>query len=94
MKTLGALVDRAGVQAAILSTAFPPGVQEKVETITGWVTSIITALAVIGLLIIGGTMFFQNRRGEGSETGGRLGWWAAGCVLIGAAAQIANALIA
>ncbi|WP_270973910.1 TrbC/VirB2 family protein [Trueperella pyogenes] len=79
------------LSAIAVDPAQPPGT-EGIQTIIGWVAWIATALGVVGIIIVGITMFFQNRRGEGGEAAGKLGWVLAGLVLITAASAIVGAL--
>lgn len=79
------------LSAIAVDPAQPPGT-EGILTIIGWVAWVATALGVVGIIIVGITMFFQNRRGEGGEAAGKLGWVLAGLVLITAASAIVGAL--
>ncbi|MDV6239405.1 TrbC/VirB2 family protein [Trueperella bernardiae] len=79
------------LSAIAVDPAQPPGT-EGIQTIIGWLAWIATALGVVGIIIVGVTMFFQNRRGEGGEAAGKLGWVLAGLVLITAASAIVGAL--
>lgn len=79
------------LSAIAVDPAQPPGT-EGIQTIIGWLAWIATALGVAGIIIVGVTMFFQNRRGEGGEAAGKLGWVLAGLVLITAASAIVGAL--
>lgn len=69
----------------------PPGTG-GIQTIIGWVAWVATALGVVGIIVVGITMLFQNRRGEGGEAAGKLGWVLAGLVVITAASAIVGAL--
>ncbi|QOR45473.1 TrbC/VirB2 family protein [Trueperella pecoris] len=69
----------------------PPGT-EKVFTVINWVAWVGTALGVLGIIIVGITMLFQNRRGEGGEAAGKLGWVLAGLILISSASAIVGVL--
>ncbi|WIM07992.1 TrbC/VirB2 family protein [Trueperella bernardiae] len=79
------------LSAIAVDPAQPPGT-EGIQTIIGWLAWIATALGVVGIIIVGVTMFFQNRRGEGGEAAGKLGWVLAGLVLITAASAIVGSL--
>ena len=79
------------LSAIAVDPAQPPGT-EGIQTIIGWFAWIATALGVVGIIIVGITMFFQNRRGEGGEAAGKLGWVLAGLVLITAASAIVGVL--
>ena len=79
------------LSAIAVDPAQPPGTG-GIQTIIGWLAWIATALGVVGIIIVGVTMFFQNRRGEGGEAAGKLGWVLAGLVLITAASAIVGAL--
>jgi len=71
----------------------PGGLENKVQDVVNWIATIATMLSVVGVIIVGITMALAARRGEGSEVAARLGWVAAGCVLIGTSAAIVNALV-
>lgn len=79
------------VRAIDINPAQPPGTG-NIQTIIGWVAWIGTTLGVVGIIVVGITMFFQNRRGESGEAAGRLGWVLGGLILITAASAIVGAL--
>ncbi|GAA3736855.1 hypothetical protein [Micromonospora maritima] len=68
----------------------PPG-SDKILTILGWVKWIVTAVAVGGAMFIGAKMAIAHRRGDDTNTSA-LGWWLAGCVLLGVGPQLVDAL--
>ncbi len=70
----------------------PPGT-EGLTTILGWIAWGVTFLCVVGVFFVAGSMAFAHRRGEGSESVGKLGWVLGAAVLIGAAGPVVNALI-
>ena len=74
-----------------LDAVAPPGA-DKIQTVVNWLSWIGNTLAIVGIIIVAITMFFQNKRGEGGESGSRLGWVMAGLILLGAASGIATAL--
>lgn len=78
--------------SAILTAPIAPPGADKIDLITNWVMWIAYALGIVAVIIAGGVMMFQNRRGEGSEAAARLGWVAAGLIVIGSAAAIVKAL--
>ncbi|MET7074244.1 hypothetical protein ABZS16_04475 [Trueperella pyogenes] len=69
----------------------PPGT-EKVLTVINWAAWVGTALGVLGIIIVGITMLFHNRRGEGGDAAGKLGWVLAGLILISSASTIVGVL--
>ena len=68
----------------------PPGA-DKILTILGWAKWLVTAVAVGGALFIGAKMAIAHRRGDDTNMSA-LGWWLAGCVLLGVAPQVVDAL--
>jgi hypothetical protein len=70
----------------------PPG-SDKFLKIGSWVLYIVSALCVIGLLIVGGRMATEFSHGEMSQHGKRLGAVMAGIIVIGASSGITGALI-
>ncbi|MEU4337599.1 hypothetical protein AB0F59_23590 [Micromonospora lupini] len=68
----------------------PPG-SDKILTILGWVKWLVTAVAVGGAMFIGAKMAIAHRRGDDTNTSA-LGWWLAGCVLLGVGPQLVDAL--
>lgn len=69
----------------------PPGM-EGLTTVIGWVGWGVLILCVIGVLITAGMMAVANRRGEGGEHAGRLGFVLVATVLVGAAGGLVGAL--
>jgi len=69
----------------------PPGM-EGLTTVIGWAGWIVLILCVIGVLITAGMMAVSNRRGEGGEHAGRLGFVLVATVLVGAAGGLVGAL--
>jgi type IV secretory pathway VirB2 component (pilin) len=80
--------------AGLLPQEPPPGVQEKVQKVTGWVKWIATSICVLGVVIAGAMMAIGQRRGEGGEHAARLGWVIAGAILITASTHLIDALAA
>jgi len=70
----------------------PPG-SDKLLTIGRWALWCVSALCVIGLLIVGAKMSTEFTHGEMSQHGKRLASVLAGIILIGSASGIAGALI-
>jgi len=70
----------------------PPG-SENLLKIGRWVLWGVTALCVIGLLVVGGRMAVEHSHGEMSTHGKRFGAALIGCIVVGAASAIAAALI-
>ena len=68
----------------------PAGVADKVNNllyVLRWVGGVV---AMIGLVMVGMSWMISHRRAAGGEKAGPLGWWAAGALLVGAAASIAG----
>jgi hypothetical protein len=82
----------AGVVPDFGTAQAPPG-SDKLLIIGKWVLWIVSALCVIGLLLVGGKMATEFNHGEMSQHGKRLGAVMAGIILIGASSGIAGALI-
>jgi hypothetical protein len=68
----------------------PPGA-EKILTVLSWAKWLVTAAAVAGAMFIGAKMAVAHRRGDDTNTSA-LGWWLAGCVLLGVGPQLVDAL--
>lgn len=71
----------------------PDGVENKVNTVVDWVTAIAISVCILGVIIAGAMMAIGQRRGEGGEHAARLGWVLAGCIVIGTASAVVNALV-
>lgn len=81
-------------QAPNAKAAAPPGeAGANLTEILGWATWIAMGVCVLGVVIAGGTMAVAHRGGGGGESASRLGWVAAGCVVVGSASGIVNALV-
>lgn len=103
-KHLRAAANAAGVAVlSLLALAGPAHAEAKpapkefcdgLDTATAWTTGIAAVLAVIGLVMIGITLFFQNQNGS-FESGPwkKLGYWLGGAVLISGAASLASIFI-
>ncbi|ADB35982.1 Conjugal transfer protein TrbC [Kribbella flavida DSM 17836] len=76
-----------------LGDALPNEVQNKVETVVGWVTTISISICILGVIVAGAMMAIGQRRGEGGEHAARLGWVLAGCIVIGTASALVNAIV-
>ncbi len=70
----------------------PPGT-EGLTTILGWIAWGVTFLCVVGVFFVAGSMAFAHRRGEGSESVGKLGWVMGACILGASATSLVNVLI-
>ncbi|MGW2793579.1 hypothetical protein ACWC9H_27120 [Streptomyces sp. NPDC001251] len=80
--------------APVPKSTNPPGtVVGNVNTILGWVLWGVSALAVVGILIVAAKMFTSFRTGEGSEHMGMLGKVLAGCILAASAGPLVNAFL-
>ena len=72
----------------------PPG-SEGVQTLVSWVAWIVLTLCIVGVLAVGGAMALaSNGRGEGGpQMAAKLGWVLAGCIIIGSASALVQAVI-
>ena len=70
----------------------PPG-SDKFLTILQWGAWIAFGLCVLGVIVAGASMAVQHRHGSGGEHAARLGWVAAGCVVVGSASALVGALV-
>jgi predicted metal-binding membrane protein len=70
----------------------PPG-SGQIQKVVNWLTWIAMMICTMGVIIAGAMMAIGQRRGEGGEHAARLGWVLAGCIAIGAASGLVNALL-
>jgi hypothetical protein len=70
----------------------PPGF-ENFETIMGWGKWIALGVLVMALIFAGVMMAIGQRRGEGGEHAGRLGWVLGGVLIVSAAFSIVGFLV-
>src|SRR4051794_1771886 len=70
----------------------PPGFEGPVGILFGWLKWGGLAIAVAGVMIIGGKMAINIRRGEAAGELGQLLFVALGCILIDAAASLVGFL--
>ena len=70
----------------------PPG-SDKLLTILQWGAWIAFGMCVLGVIVAGASMAVQHRHGSGGEHAARLGWVAAGCVVVGSASAFVGALV-
>lgn len=70
----------------------PPGFEGPVGIILGWLKWGGLAIAVAGIMIIGGKLAINIRRGEAAGELGQLLYVGLGCILIGAAASLVGFL--
>lgn len=88
MNTLGILATFVPPPASM-----PPGA-ENVNVIVGWVLGLVALAGFLGLIIIAITMFYASRQGNDiGDAGRKLGMWAGGITLVGAAGAIVSALL-
>lgn len=73
--------------------AAPPGVEDKVNKLLGFLKFGGIVVAVIGLIMIGASWMISHRNGDGDEKTQRLLWWGAGAIMIGSAVSIAGWVI-
>lgn len=75
------------------NAVLPPGA-ENLTTIVAWILGIVAVAGFLGLIIIAITMFFASRQGNDiGDAGRKLGMWAGGITLVGAAGAIVSALL-
>jgi hypothetical protein len=79
------------VQAPVPGTDKPP-FEKGIIKLLGWVLWIATAACVGGVLVTGAKMAMAWR-GGGDSNVAQLGWVLLGCVLLGTATSIVNALL-
>ncbi|MFD0746236.1 hypothetical protein ACFQ1L_33600 [Phytohabitans flavus] len=72
------------------SPSAPEELAESVVTALNLLAWAGTAAGVIGVLVTGTVMAISQRRGDGGEHMGRLGWVMAGCVLVASAGPIVS----
>jgi hypothetical protein len=70
----------------------PPGGDQFVKLLA-WGAWLAFGLCVLGVIVAGATMAIQHRQGQGGEHAARLGWVAAGCVVVGSASALVGALV-
>ncbi len=70
----------------------PPGFEGPIGVILGWVKWLGLIVAVLGVIIIGGKMAINVRRGEAAGELGQLLYVGLGCILIGAAVSLVGFL--
>ena len=70
----------------------PKELQTQILNLLGWVLWLATAACVVGVLVTGARMAIAYR-GGGDANVAQLGWVLLGCVLIGTATSIVNALL-
>jgi type IV secretory pathway VirB2 component (pilin) len=70
----------------------PPGA-DKFLTILQWCAWVAFGVCVLGVIVAGASMAVQHRHGSGGEHAARLGWVAAGCVVVGSASALVGALV-
>jgi hypothetical protein len=71
----------------------PPGVDGPVTTIIGWAAWVVFALAVVGILVVAGSMIISHRNGRGGEHGAGLAYVLGGTILAAAASGIIGAVV-
>ena len=84
--TLGALID-PGTGSA------PPNASDGITDVVSWGAWLALAACVLGVIISGGLMAVQSRRGEGGEHMGRLAFALGGAIVVGSASALVGAFI-
>ncbi|GAA0710896.1 hypothetical protein Drose_24895 [Dactylosporangium roseum] len=64
----------------------------KIQQLMGWVYWIATAACVVGVIITGAKMAISWRGGNDANVA-QLGWVLFGCILVGGAVNIVNAML-
>ena len=70
----------------------PPGTQ-GIVTVLGYVSWVVCALCVAGVLIVAGRMAVHHRQGIGGEHMTGLVWVLGACVLVASSSALVGALI-
>ncbi len=70
----------------------PPGTQ-GIVTAMGYVSWVVCALCVTGVLLVAGRMALHHRQGIGGEHLSGLAWVLAACILVAAGSGVVGALI-
>ncbi len=70
----------------------PPGTQ-GIVTAMGYVSWVVCALCVTGVLLVAGRMALHHRQGIGGEHISGLAWVFAACILVAAGSGVVGALI-
>jgi hypothetical protein len=70
----------------------PPGTQ-GIVTAMGYVSWVVCALCVTGVLLVAGRMALHHRQGIGGEHMSGLAWVLAACILVAAGSGVVGALI-
>ncbi|MCP3425179.1 TrbC/VirB2 family protein [Rothia sp. AR01] len=66
---------------------------DAADTFTAWLKGIAGVLAIIGLIVIGITMFFAHQNETGGGPMKKIGYWGGGAALVASAASIAGIFI-
>ncbi len=70
----------------------PPGTQ-GIVTAMGYVSWVVCALCVTGVLLVAGRMALHHRQGIGGEHMSGLAWVLAACILVAGGSGVVGALI-
>ena len=70
----------------------PPGTQ-GIVTALGYVSWVVCALCVAGVLLVAGRMAVSHRQGGGGEHMSGLAWVLGACILVACASGVVGALI-
>jgi hypothetical protein len=70
----------------------PGGLDKKILDLLGYLLWGATAACVVGVIFVGARMALAHRGGNDANVG-QLGWVLLGCILVGTASGIVNALI-
>jgi hypothetical protein len=87
------LATSASTVLAVVDPGVAPPGAAGIATNVQWVAWVVLALCVVGVLVAGGAMAVQHRRGEGGEYAAGLGLACGGAVLVGSASAFITALV-
>jgi type IV secretory pathway VirB2 component (pilin) len=91
-ETASHLIDAAGTVPDPGNGDAPPGF-DKFVTVLGWVKWVALGIAVAGVIIIGAKLTIDNRRGEGGQHLGSLGFAMIGIIIIAGAVSLVSFLV-
>ena len=90
------ILTTAGALGAVVPDPGPGGMPPGFEAFTttmGWAKWVGLGITVVGLIVLGVTMTFSARRGEGGEIGGWLGRLLIGVIIVSASFALVSFLM-